>query len=115
MSMMLVPLIGLKFLKELAAGVLGTSNRQHWSGRVARVEECGVRQRPAERPVRDPRPPGDTPGKRSHSRRSNGETVMDAVVTNFPKTNPLEKGALDHARVTPDTVAGLRVMRRKPP
>src|SRR6266436_2117060 len=31
--MILVPLFDLKFLNELAAGVVGTSNRRHWLGR----------------------------------------------------------------------------------
>src|SRR5215216_5009575 len=42
-SMVLVPLFALKFLHELVAGAVGTSNRRHWRGgalflRSARVK-----------------------------------------------------------------------------
>jgi len=37
---------------------------------------------------------------------------MDAVVKNFPKASPLEKSALDHARVTPDP-SGARPSRQE--
>src|SRR6266481_5046183 len=45
---------------------------------------------------RSTRPPGDTPGAAKAWRRSNGETVMDAVVKPWPK-QPLS----DHVRAVP--------------
>src|SRR5882672_1297790 len=71
-------------------------------GRSAKREECGVRiVRSCPDGAPEPRPPGDTSGTRC---RSNGETVMDAVVTNFPKAAApaVEKAALsDHVRAAP--------------
>src|SRR6266542_3524738 len=42
--MILVPLFDLKFLNELAASAVGTSNRRHWRnlGSVARIAEAAV-------------------------------------------------------------------------
>src|ERR1041384_2883610 len=65
----------------------------------------GVRrpQRPSAG-AQEPRPPGDTPGTHgTHCAvRSNGETVMDAVVKSFPKSAPAaEKPLSDHVRAAP--------------